>query len=74
MVKVYEENPISLELPAQVEFEVKYAEPSVKGNTATNHTKPVEIETGASIMVPQFINEGDKIIVDTEKGSYISRA
>ena len=65
--------PLSLDMPASVVLEVSHTEPGVKGNTATNATKPAKVETGASINVPLFINEGDKIKVDTEKGSYIER-
>jgi len=65
--------PLSVDMPASVVLEVSHAEPGVKGNTATNATKPAKVETGASINVPLFINEGDKIKVDTEKGSYIER-
>ena len=54
-------------------LEVTHTEPGVKGNTATNATKPATVETGASINVPLFINEGDKVKVDTEKGNYIER-
>ncbi|WP_136468665.1 elongation factor P [Flagellimonas onchidii] len=66
--------PLSVEMPASVILEVTHTEPGVKGNTATNATKPATVETGARINVPLFINEGDKIKVDTEKGSYIERA
>ncbi|MFM1807353.1 MAG: hypothetical protein RLZZ242_78 [Bacteroidota bacterium] len=65
--------PLSIEMPASVVLEVTSSEPGVKGNTATNATKPAILETGARINVPLFINEGDKIKVDTEKGSYIER-
>jgi elongation factor P len=54
-------------------LEVTYAEPGVKGNTATNATKPAKVETGASVNVPLFINEGDKIKIDTATGSYMER-
>jgi elongation factor P len=54
-------------------LEVIHTEPGVKGNTATNATKPATVETGARINVPLFINEGDKIKVDTEKGTYQER-
>ena len=50
-----------------------YTEPGVKGNTATNATKPATVETGAQVNVPLFINEGDKIKIDTEKGAYMER-
>ncbi len=66
--------PLSLEMPASVILEVTHTEPGVKGNTATNATKPATVETGARINVPLFINEGDKIKVDTEKGAYMERA
>lgn len=65
--------PLSVDMPASVILEVTHAEPGVKGNTATNATKPATVETGARINVPLFINEGDKIKVDTEKGSYMER-
>ncbi len=65
--------PLSVDLPASVALEVTHTEPGVKGNTATNATKSATVETGASINVPLFINEGDKIKVDTEKGTYIER-
>ena len=54
-------------------LEVKSTEPGIKGNTATNATKPATVETGATVMVPLFINEGDKIKVETEKGTYKER-
>ena len=66
--------PLSVEMPASVVLEVTHTEPGVKGNTATNATKPATVETGARINVPLFINEGDKIKVDTEKGAYMERA
>ena len=65
--------PLSADMPASVVLEVTHTEPGVKGNTATNATKPATVETGATINVPLFINEGDKIKVETEKGSYIER-
>lgn len=65
--------PLSVDMPASVILEVTATEPGVKGNTATNATKPATVETGARINVPLFINEGDKIKVDTEKGNYLER-
>ncbi|KGO83643.1 elongation factor P [Flavobacterium beibuense F44-8] len=65
--------PLSVDMPASVILEVTYAEPGVKGNTATNATKPAKVETGASVNVPLFINEGDKIKIDTATGSYVER-
>ena len=65
--------PLSVEMPPNVILEVISTEPGVKGNTATNATKPAIVETGAKINVPLFINEGDKIKVDTVKGNYQER-
>ena len=67
------EIPLSAELPQYVVFEVTYTEPGVRGDTATNATKPATVENGAEIKVPLFINEGDKIKVDTRDGSYVER-
>ena len=64
---------LSVDMPASVILEIIHTEPGVKGNTATNATKPATLETGAKINVPLFINEGDRIKVDTEKASYIER-
>jgi len=65
--------PLSVELPANVILEVTATEPGIKGNTATNATKPATVETGAIVNVPLFINEGDKIKVETVKGTYKER-
>ncbi|OWW25972.1 elongation factor P [Zobellia sp. OII3] len=65
--------PLAVEMPASVVLEVTYTEPGVKGNTATNATKPAKVETGAEVNVPLFINEGDKIKIETEKGTYMER-
>ncbi len=65
--------PLSVEMPANVILEVVSTEPGVKGNTATNATKPATLETGAAVNVPLFINEGDKIKVDSIKGQYKER-
>ncbi len=67
------EAPLAVEMPSSVVLEVTYAEPGVKGNTATNATKPATVETGASINVPLFINEGDKIKIDTATYAYQER-
>lgn len=67
------ETPLTCELPAYVELEVTYTEPGIKGDTATNATKPATLETGAEIQVPLFINLGDKIKVDTRTHSYGER-
>ncbi|WP_309608631.1 elongation factor P [Flavobacterium sp.] len=75
MVQVNTETdlPLSVDMPASIVLEVTYAEPGVKGNTATNATKSATVETGASVNVPLFINEGDKIKIDTASGSYMER-
>ena len=65
--------PLSVDMPASVILNVTHTEPGVKGNTATNATKPATLETGAKINVPLFINEGDKVKLNPEKGSYIER-
>ena len=65
--------PLSVDMPLSVILEVTHTEPGVKGNTATNATKPATVETGAKINVPLFINEGDKIKIETEKGTYQER-
>ncbi|MDR0680998.1 MAG: elongation factor P [Dysgonamonadaceae bacterium] len=62
------------ELPTHVVLTITYTEPGVKGDTATNATKPATVETGATVRVPLFINEGEKIKVDTRNGSYVERA
>jgi len=61
------------ELPDFVELEVTYTEPGIKGDTATNTLKPATLETGAEIRVPLFVNQGDKIKVDTRKRAYNER-
>lgn len=73
-VKIYEGQPIAFELPNSLVFKVAYTEPGFKGNTVTNALKPATIETGATVMVPPFISEGESIKVDTRDGKYIERA
>ncbi|MGL4583628.1 MAG: elongation factor P [Flavobacterium sp.] len=67
------ELPLAVDMPPSVILEVTYAEPGVKGNTATNATKPATLETGAIVNVPLFINEGDKIKIDTSNSAYMER-
>lgn len=62
------------ELPAKVVLTVTYTEPGLKGDTATNTLKPATVETGATVRVPLFINEGEAIVVDTRTGDYLERA
>lgn len=66
--------PINVQLPAKMKFEVTYAEPAVKGDTANNPSKNATISTGLNIRVPMFINQGDMVLIDTRDGSYIERA
>ena len=69
-----DDSPLTAELPQYIILEVSYTEPGVKGDTATNATKPATVETGAQIRVPLFINEGDRVKIDTRDGSYVERA
>jgi elongation factor P len=66
--------PLTIDLPQYIVLEVTYTEPGVKGDTATNASKPATLETGAEIKVPLFINEGDRIKIDTKSGSYVERS
>ena len=67
------ETILTAELPQNVILEITYTEPGLKGDTATNATKPATLETGAEIRVPLFINEGEKIKINTKDGSYVER-
>ena len=67
------ETPLSCDMPAYVVLEITYTEPGEKGNTATNTFKDATVETGAIVKVPLFINEGEKIKVDTRTGEYSER-
>ena len=67
------ETPVSAEPPSHAVVEITYTEPGMKGDTATNTLKPATTETGANVMVPLFVNTGEKIRVDTRTGSYVER-
>jgi elongation factor P len=69
----FDNKPVAVELPVKVELKVTSAPPGVKGNSAGSVTKVVELETGASLNVPLFINQGDIIRVNTETGEYVER-
>lgn len=69
----YKGNIFAIEPPMFVELEVTETEPGVKGDTATNVTKPATVETGAQVAVPIFVNQGDKIQIDTRTGEYLKR-
>jgi len=74
MVHAENETPLTCELPAHVVLKVTYTEPGIKGDTSSSTAlKPATVETGASIMVPLFINTGDKIKIDTRDRSYAER-
>jgi elongation factor P len=73
-VEFYEGKAISVELPPSVEMEVKETEPSLKGSTVSNVTKPATMETGLVVQVPPFIGNGERIRVNTTDGSYLERA
>jgi elongation factor P len=69
----FNQQPVGVEVPLFVELEVAQTEPGVKGDTAAGGTKPAILESGVSIQVPLFINEGDRVKVDTRTGTYIER-
>lgn len=72
-VVYFQEKPVSVELPTFIEAVITESEPGVKGDTATGASKPAKIETGYTVMVPLFVNEGDKIRIDTRSGEYLER-
>lgn len=65
--------PLTIDLPQYITLEVTYTEPGLRGNTATNVSKPATLETGAEVKVPIFINEGDKIKIDSASRGYVER-
>lgn len=67
------EQPMSVELPDKIVLQVTYTEPGLKGDTATRTLKPATVETGASVSVPLFVNEGELIRVNTKTGEYVER-
>jgi elongation factor P len=73
MVAFEGETPVSAEAPSHAVVEITYCEPGMKGDTATNTLKPATTETGATVMVPLFVNTGEKIKVDTRTGTYVER-
>ncbi|HEY7703620.1 MAG TPA: elongation factor P [Acidimicrobiia bacterium] len=70
---LYKGKPISVELPASVEMEVTYTEPGVRGDRVSGAYKPATVETGLVVQVPLFVNQGDRVKVDTRSGEYITR-
>jgi elongation factor P len=72
-VLFYNKEPIAVELPTFVELAIAQTEPGVRGDTASGGSKPAVLESGATLQVPLFINEGDRVKVDTRTGTYIER-
>ena len=67
------ETVLFAEMPVKTQLKITYTEPGIKGDTATNTLKPATVETGATVRVPLFINDGESIVVDTRDGSYVER-
>ena len=74
LLAMYEGRPVGIDLPASVELEVTHAEPGVKGDRVSGATKPATVETGLVVQVPLFVEQGDRIKVDTRSGGYMTRA
>ena len=72
-VTFWNDQPIALSVPNHLVLRIEYTEPGAKGNTATNVTKPAKVETGAEVQVPNFVETGELIKVDTRTGEYIER-
>ncbi|MBX3254976.1 MAG: elongation factor P [Chitinophagaceae bacterium] len=73
LVNTETEQPMSVELPDKIVLQVTYSEPGVKGDTATRTLKAATVETGATVMVPLFVNEGELIRINTKSGEYVER-
>ena len=73
LINTETETPMSIELPEKIVLQVTYSEPGMKGDTATRTLKPAKVETGATVMVPLFVNEGEMIRVNTKTGEYVER-
>ena len=71
---LFRENPVAIEMPITVELEVTETDPGFKGDTAQGGSKPATLETGLVVNVPLFVNQGDRLKVDTRTGQYLSRA
>ncbi len=71
---LYEGETLGIELPKNVELKVIETEPGIKGDTASGGSKPAKLETGLTVQVPFFVNTEDTIVVNTEDGTYVSRA
>jgi elongation factor P len=73
LINTETEQPMSVELPDKIVVKVTYTEPGLKGDTATRTLKPATVETGATVSVPLFVNEGELIRVNTKSGEYVER-
>lgn len=73
-IVMYQGEILGIDLPNTVELEVTETEPGIKGDTASGGTKPATVETGLVVQVPFFVNQGDRLIINTTDGSYVSRA
>lgn len=73
LINTETEQPMSVELPDKIVLKVTYSEPGIKGDTATRTLKPATVETGATVNVPLFVNEGELIRVNTKTGEYVER-
>ncbi|KZE66384.1 elongation factor P [Fictibacillus phosphorivorans] len=73
-IMTYQGETIGVELPNTVELVVAETEPGIKGDTASGGTKPATLETGLIVQVPFFVNQGDKLVIDTRNAAYVSRA
>jgi elongation factor P len=72
-VQFYENEPVAVDLPITVELRIDETDPGFRGDTATGGTKPAKLETGLTVQVPLFVNQGDTIKVDTRTGTYLER-
>jgi elongation factor P len=73
LINTETEQPMSVELPDKIVLKITYSEPGVKGDTATRTLKPATVETGATVNVPLFVNEGEMIRINTKTGEYVER-
>ena len=71
---IYEERCVAIELPTAVELVVTHCDPAVRGNSATSRQKPATVETGLSVMVPEYLEQGEVIKIDTRSGEFLGRA
>jgi len=73
-ITFYNGKPVGLNLPVNIARKITYCEPGVKGNTSGKATKPATLDTGITVQVPLFINEGERIMIDTRTGEFVERA